>query len=338
MCKLKGYRFVLFFSNTDYNKVVYSDFEKMDCVSLYRDFRPSNNILKALHKVHFSEKINTVYRLPFKSIWYKKLFSLEKLDKSQPLCFLFMYSFANDLRIIEFIEYLKKHFPKAKFVCYYTDIISSLSPQAIVRDVVLMRKYFDLLISYDKDDETKYCLSFFPTSFSDYKVDEELTIPQKDILFLGAAKDRWNKILNTYKYATSCGLECDFYIYKLPKEKEVNHPGIHYIKTPMPYKEYLKHVVRSRCVLEIEQGSATGSTLRNWEAINYDKYLLTDNSAIKTSPFYDEGYVRLVNPDGTFDSGRISQEYGKGNPLKETIRPVRLLEFIVGELEREKAC
>lgn len=338
MCKLKGYRFVLFFSNTDYNKVVYSDFEKMDCVSLYRDFRPSNNILKALHKVHFSEKINTVYRLPFKSIWYKKLFSLEKLDKSQPLCFLFMYSFANDLRIIEFIEYLKKYFPKAKFVCYYTDIISSLSPYAIVRNISLMRSYFDLLVSYDKNDAAKYCFSFFPTSFSDYKVEEDMSIPQKDILFLGAAKDRWNKILNTYKHATNCGLNCDFYIYKLAKEKKENHPGIHYIETPMPYIEYLKHVVRCRCILEIEQESATGSTLRNWEAINYDKFLLTDNSAIKTSPFYDESYVRLVNFDGSFDDKLISHESGYVNPLKESIRPVRLLEFIVSELEKEVKC
>jgi len=249
-----------------------------------------------------------------------------------------MYSFVNDLRIIEFIDYLKKHFPEAKFVCYYTDIISSFSPHAFVRDVTFMRKYFDLLISYDKDDATNYGLSFFPTSFSDYKVDEDLTIPHKDILFLGAAKDRWNKILNTYKYATSCGLECDFYIYKLPKEKEEDQPGIHYIESPMPYKEYLKHVVRSRCVLEIEQGSATGSTLRNWEAINFDKYLLTDNSSIKASLFYDEGYVRLINPDGTFDSKRISQEYSNSNPLKEVIRPVRLLEFIVGKLEGEKVC
>lgn len=336
---IDGYNFIVFFSNTDYNKVVYSDFERMDNVILYRDFRPSNPVLKALHKIHFSEKINKRMVLPFKSVWYKSLFGLNKIDKSTPLCFLFMYTWVNDQRIIEFIEYLHKHFPKAKYVCYYTDIISSLNPQAIVRDTVLMRQYFDLLISYDEDDSKKYNLAYFPTSFSDYPLVADESIPSSDILFLGAAKDRWNKILSVYHFASSAGMKCEFFIYKLPKEKEVALPGIYYLDEPMPYKEYLKHVVKSKCVLEIEQGSATGSTLRNWEAIHFDKYLLTDNAAIKWSVFYDENYVTTINPDGTFDAKSITlNRVGYINPLKDKIRPIRLLEFIVNQLEKEELC
>ena len=115
--------------------------------------------------------------------------------------------------------------------------------------------------------------------------------------FCGAAKKRYSSIIQSYKVFKEAGLRCDFMVSRLlPGQNKI--AGIDYIKYLISYKDYLRHVMRSDFILEIMQGNATGYTLRTWEAILYDKVLLTDNKAILKAPFYNKDqFIYFEKPE-----------------------------------------
>lgn len=320
------YNCILFFSENDYNKIIYSDFETLKCVRIQHGFKPKNRFLKYLHCIHNSERLNRRISLPFKKIWFKKYFNYERLDTSKPFCFIFLFIWVNRKFIKEYIVYLKEKFPNAKFVCYYTDIISTLDHKP---DETM--SLFDLSISYDKNDAQLYKMEYFPTSFSDIYVSKFEEVSSCDVLFLGRAKSRFKKIESVYRQLTSRGLKCLFFVTGVPIEDQIDHIGIIYLQNSMHYMEYLKYIVNCRFILEIEQLGAIGETLRTWEAIHFDKALLTDNIAIKDSVFFDPRYISVIL-NGEVDYEFIENYKPIINPYKDRIRPIKLLEFIQDKL------
>lgn len=322
------YNFVLYFSEKDYNKIVYSDFDEMPNVQIYHGFKPQNNILKKIHFIHNSEKINSRFRLPLKSIWFKSYLNTTISQKNnKPLCFVFMFVWIHRSFVQEYILYLRKRYPDAKFVCYYTDIVSTLE-----KTPTEISHLFDLLITYDKNDAQQFNMLYFPTSFSDIKICNNSGIERCDVLFLGKAKDRLDKIYSVYRKLNKAFVKCNFYLVGVPQEKRREGVGLYYLDKPMDYYTYLQHVKQCRCILEIEQRGAVGETLRNWEAINFGKALLTDNPGIQESDFYDKKYIREIDEDGGIDLDFIRSYKEYDNPLRDEIRPIKLLEFIQNHL------
>ena len=80
------------------------------------------------------------------------------------------------------------------------------------------------------------------------------------------------------------------------------------------------------------QQGAKGETLRVWEAITYGKMLLTNNSFMTKSRFYDPDYVCLISEDGEFDPQRIKDYVSKPNPFKDKILPEKFLTYIADNL------
>lgn len=318
------YQFVLYFSEKDYNKIVYSDFDGMPDVQIYHGFKPRNPILRKLHFYHNSEMLNSKFNLPLKSLWYRYYLDEKTIKQNdKPLCFVFMFVWVYQTFIQEYILFLREKYPEAKFVCYYTDIVSTLkkTPKEI-------EHLFDLLVSYDKKDAEQYNMLYFPTSFSDYKIESNSEIENCDVLFLGKAKDRLNKIYSVYQSLCDAGMNCHFYLVEVPQDKQITGEGLFFLDKPMSYNLYLQHVAKCRCILEIEQNGAIGETLRNWEAIHFGKALLTDNPGIEQSDFYDSRYVSIIDAEGRVDTSFIKEFKEYENPLRDKIRPVKLLEFI----------
>lgn len=324
------YQFVLYFSEKDYNKIVYSDFDNMPGVQIYHGFKPHDVFLEKLHIFHNSERINSKIRLPFKSIWYGSYFDKTAIQENgKQICFVFMFVWVYQTFIKEYIKYLRSVYPTAKFVCYYTDIVSTLkkTPEEI-------KDYFNLLISYDRRDAEQYNMLYFPTSFSNYNVEPNSEVEKCDVLFLGKAKDRLNKIYTVYNNLRDAGMRCHFYLVDVPQEKQKEGDGLYFLDKPMGYEQYLQHVFKCRCILEIEQQGAVGETLRNWEAIHFGKALLTDNPGIKQSDFYDSRYVSIIDFEGKVDISFVKDYKEYNNPLSDKIRPIKLLEFIQDNLKR----
>ena len=315
---MQNYNFVIFQKHFDYYRIAYSDIIKRSDVEYIDKI-----------KIHRSKTINSILRTPIKNILPADYFK-DTFPTIKPLCFIFGARWMQYRSMQDYILYLRKHFPDAIFVCFYQDLVDK-HPRA---EPNKLRHLFDLMLSYDKGDVEKYGLTYHPTVFSNYPVEIDKNIPASDIYFVGVPKGRLSLILDTFFKLKSEGFECDFYLSGVSSRDQLKEKGLNYIDR-MSYNENLKHVVRSKCLLEIIQNNAKGATVRTWEAIMYDKKLLTNNISVIDDFFYNKNYISLMDENG-IDAEFLKHDDHYVNTYKDEIGPDRLLEFICSSFEEPK--
>lgn len=146
--------------------------------------------------------------------------------------------------------------------------------------------------SYDRGECEKYGLKF-NTIMYDRTLTLQTAHEQYDILFLGYLKDRKEDILSLYDMFTSAGLTPRFVIVSNGERKE-KFP-FEYRDDYVGYYDYLKMVGTSRAILDIAQQKQDGYSMRVMEAIFFNKKLVTTNTAVKQSVFYDENNIFIVD-------------------------------------------
>lgn len=318
------YHYIVFFNNADFYQIPYHDMAFYPGVEAYFGFQPDNPLLAKLFHAHTSKKVNSFVNIPGKSLWMKRFINFDTPD-DKPLCFVFMASYLAYEYVRSFVRRLHSEYPQARFVCFYSDIIKD---DAIIPNN--LSPLFDIFISYDEGDAKKYGIKYHPTSFSDISVEINNTIDQCDVYFLAAPKDRLTKIYNIYDQLCDSGLSCNFFLIGVPKKKQ--RSGITFLTSRMPYSTNLQYVIKSKCLLEVEQRGAVGATLRTWEAINYGNGLITDNYNLAQTDFYNSRFVSFISKNNIVDV-RFVKDYEKSvNPLRDTIRPIHLFRFIDSSL------
>ena len=80
---------------------------------------------------------------------------------------------------------------------------------------------------------------------------------------------------------------------------EKYNQNINWIRKSIPYSNVLKNVSESNCILEILQNNQAGPSLRFFEAVFYNKKLLTNNCHIVDFPYYNPQYMKFFK--GTDD-------------------------------------
>lgn len=322
------YEFVFFAAKYDYNRVMYGSLDSC-CNATFTDGPGKHgSILRFLHRIHTAPKINRVLPLPFREYWFKKYF-IPHRKVLTPYCFVFQAGYLNMIHDFRgYIEYLKKRFPSSRFVLFYEDRIATMN---MPLTPVGMRDYFNLQISYDPGEAESYGLLYHHTAASTCNIEVHDNIPESDVFLLASAKDRLAAYQQIYDNLVSNGIKCEFYISRVPKELRRSNDGIHYIDKDMPYKRSLEYICKCKCILDIQQGHAVGFTQRLWEAVLYDKKLLTDNDAIINSDYYDCRYVSKVN-NGYCDLDFIRSNQVFINPFKDRVSPISLLNFIADNL------
>lgn len=265
------YNYVFFFANDDYWRAILG--EELYChpnIKIYERAIEGNRFLQFLFRLHWSYSINRKINLPFKSIWFKRMYR-QKFRSNLPLCFVYMG--ANNIRFDGgFTDYVRKQSSKNRQVMLHNDLIAKKCNY----DYLEVRKKVDLATTYDKAEAEKYGIAYFPeTTYSKLLPDPQKPEFKQDVYFLAMAKDRLPKIIQVYDHLEKNGIKCLFQICGVKPENQVNREGIQYIE-PISYKENLQHVLESKCILEIIQGGSSDITTRVLEAIAYRRRLLTD--------------------------------------------------------------
>lgn len=331
---MENYNFVVFGSDFEYYFAAYSDLKNADFAEYINPkYIIKNKLLRNIFRFHVSPKINKKIKLPLQKVWFPLIYK-NKFDNKNPICFIFFaeIKYVNAIKN-GYIEYLRRKYKNSKFVLYTQDLIEkNINIKSYGRKEEFFNK-FDLLISFDERDAKKYNMKHFPLVYSSPTNDEiDKTEIKNDIYFLGFAKNRLNDIINAYEVLSSAGLKCDFNIVRVPEEEQLYADKINYCKM-MPYKENIKHIKQSNCILEIMQKNGYGYTGRMCEAIAYNKKLLSNNKNLINMPFYNEKLISVFD-----DANDIDIDFVKGNnqninyDYKNKISPLRLLEFIENEL------
>lgn len=322
---MKEYNFIIAGGEGFYS-VAYSDLKRCDNVRYFENYIDGilSPLMRILVKLCFNLKINRYINTPFKHIAYKKIYPAQ-FSTDRPLCFIF---FGTQFAVIntDYLEYLKVQYPSAKFVLYMQDIVSSLP----YYDILNYKKRFDLILSYDCNDCKKYGLEYYPTPFSYIAPDKFVKREPIDVYFCGSAKTRYPEILRVYQACKEQGLKCKFFITGVPEADRIKSEEIIYDRR-ISYIDNLSYIYASKCIVEIMQANAVGFTPRLWEALFYNKHLLTDNKDVLNYKYYCKNQIHLVNETHNLDS-LISLNLTSNNELIEERSPIHLIEYIIDKL------
>lgn len=305
-----------------YYEVGYYDVIIRDDVSYFKTMKDSftSRLDLSLLRLTFSKQVNRYIHTPFSFYIYPRLFP-HHFDNNKPLVFLF-FGQTQYLYQTSYLKYLKKR--GIKLVLYMQDVVSR-NPDLNIEKV---RDNFDLILSYDKGDCERYGLVFYPTPYSCYSVEDNPNIKPVDVYYCGHAKSRYQTIFDVYYKCKEKGLSCKFFITAVPMDKRIEAVDneIVYDKQ-LTYIENLQYVKKAKCILEVMQVNADGFTPRLWESIIYDRHLLTNNKALKTSPYYISESMHNI---AEMDSIRqwIDSPLEIDQKRKDMLSPNRLLKTI----------
>lgn len=312
--------------NSFYN-TAFSDVKKLEQVFYYPTYLHGLSwINKLIVRLNYSYNINRYIREPFR--WYvRRCLFRDFLMKSHMPCLIFIGNFHLHQSLL---PYLKQQYPKLRLVLYLGDLVSTKSQL----NLDYAHTLFDLIVSYDQADANKYQLEYYPTPYSLMSNIEEGSPNQYDIYFCGKAKNRYDEIIKMYKHFVSQGLKCDFYLYDVLKNRRIAGDGLHY-DVPMSYIENIQQLNKSKAILEIMQQGAVGYTPRLWEAIMYNKYLITNNESVTTSSYYSPDSMFLTY-EYLSAKRDISKPLVYPQSLKDALSPIYFLSFIDAQLKNKR--
>ena len=287
----------------------------------------NNPVLKVIRKIHLGKKIDERVHLPFKNIWGSCLDDIKWEDDTQYyVIFLEPYplkpSYLNNLREKHNVKYILY----AGFVwdddTYYSKMQRDYSNEIS----------YDYIFSSNPLDVKKYGFEYnnFPYSTIS-KADENIT-NENDLYLIGKASGRAQNRLKIFQDVYN--VLSNYQITEVPEDKQIYRDEIIYNKV-IEYPKVIDGIKKSNCILEVLAEGQTGETLRYYEAVCYNKKLLTTNKNIVNLPFYNPKYMKVFEKPDDIDCDwvkeRIPIDYGYDGRFS----PSRLIDKII-ELEEQK--
>lgn len=310
--------FILFEGGYDYSKYIFLD--------LAND--PNSYVLTAnfsgvkgqLNRVHTSVKLNSMINLPLKNIWYKEYTKDITYDENKQ--YIILFSESNRLSYDPiFVKWMKNKY-HAKTVFFFMNSVVQL-PKGRVEYVI---KTFDYIVSYDLADCEKYGWNYYCGVYCSDKrrSNRESEI---DVFFVGRNKGRLAELKKAYHLFINNGLKCEFYIIDVPND-EIDDSGIHYNHS-LKYEETLDRVASCKVLYENLQQNQTGCTLRTYEAICYQKLLVTNNDILENTRIYDEKNMQIYSSTEDINIDAIKKyKYQPNGISAEDLSPKLFLNFL----------
>lgn len=318
--------FIVFGSIADYGQIRFNDvLDNWNFIYIEPYIYKTNILKRAIHDFHHSKEINIYFEIPFKKWWFNQYYDEKYANGKEKLCFIFE-EYSKLPRNKEFIIYLKRKYPQAKFVFSFSNIIHDMNR------LNYYKKHFDMIITFDKGDAEKYSIKYFPSYYS--KIDIDRVVDTKsDIFFVGKNKERLSIILHVFEKFNQNGIVCDFNISEVNELDKKYESDIIYNRY-LSYLNVLEKVNETNCILEVLKDGQTGTSLRSLEAIAYGKKLLTNNGTVINEPWYNPDFVSVFSNAEDIDlefvrNSNVNIDY---NYIQE-ISPKKLLQFIEDQFQ-----
>lgn len=280
-------KFILIEPGGDITKMMMSDLEQSDDVALFfQPYHLNSKLLRKVREKHLGYKLNKSRVAPFQQFWWRfYTLSQYKFNKNDDYYIIFgnaVLSMTDD----GFIRKLNSK-PNVHLILYFSDPVDS--QVAKLAKVRANRNEFKYIFTFDPNDakKYKYILTRNIYSVSDIEPDKS---KQSDICFIGENKGRHKMLEAIYDKCESNGIKCNFRMIRV-KNAEKNKEGIIYNER-ISYLQTIAEAKASNCLLEILQKGQSGVTFRYYEAICYNKKLLTNNPEIVKLPYYDDRYMK----------------------------------------------
>ena len=204
-------------------------------------------------------------------------------------------SFIRSKYPIDVLKKYKKRYKNLKYVLLYVDIVNH--PVSEYANFLRNSGIFDLIYTVDGMDAVKYGFEYTVTPYS---IDERkiTNTCRTGVYFCGATKGREREIVSFYTRSNAEGIETsmdiictDENIKKMIGSAECR-VRVRNKNDYLLYPEVLSRSLDYSCILEIVQKNQSALTLRAYEAVCYNRKLLTNNKTILKFPYYNEKYMQ----------------------------------------------
>ncbi len=315
---------IFFEGHVAFGKIIMKDLVKRSNVKIiYKNDALNSKILSKLFNIHMSQLLNRHINLPFKKLWFKRLFD-NNFSKNDTIAFTFIAGWFDR----ELLSWLRKKYPYCKQILFLRDTVNVYEKVIPSFTGDTLNDVFDLVISSNPNDCSKYDFKYSPVFISKLEEENLVKYPKSDFVFIAEAKDRLQLLHKLYEKFTILGFKCDFYITSVKDDDRKYPDGINYAENHLKYEDYLGREVASNCIIELIKSDTQGGTLRSWEAVYYNKKLITNWKGIKDFQFYDERYMMYFEDIEDIDINFFKENCDVEYHYKGENSPVNLLDFI----------
>lgn len=199
----------------------------------------------------------------------------------------------------EIVEYIHEKNPNCEVVFWFWNPVRD----CMLREIENLRKLNIKIFSFDKSDCLKYKFYYnnnLVPRFDEHNFNKKI---QYDCFFIGRDKGRLQNLISIGRYLKSINK-----IMKLIVVKDKNETyeccvggNIDLLKRNLPYETIIEYIMQSKCIIDIVQEGQSGLTFRPYEALFYNKKLITNNEAIKDTDLYDENNVFVLGKNNMND-------------------------------------
>lgn len=318
---------ILVDAGSESNRMMMSDVGKMEnAVQISDLYSLRSPVSQFLFKAHFGFKLNQHIDMPAKGIWDHSCVLNELLKDTGTEYDLIL---VNDVIRKISGSYLKKLYAMPNVRVYILLLDSHDKLQPYFRRCI-DRFDTDRIYSFQKSDCIQYGYHYTNTIYSKVPIDNHTS--EYDVYFVGAEKDRMNEIYNTYLRLSQNEVTCRFVVIidkKKLKKYQTQYPGIIFKTERIPYHVILEDISKAKCILELCQQGQDGLTMRFYEAVFYNKILLTNNASSLEHPLYKDKFMSVFHSADEIDISLIKTDrpidYGYHNEMS----PVHFVEEIL---------
>lgn len=331
--------YILVYPENHQHLGLFRDLEDLEYVHLFVAGHKNikSPILKKIRRYHLSRTINKYIPLPYRSVWYKRI--LINIDGAKEYCIMIV---DGALKFFS-VNYLNRLF-ELNHVRGVLVMINAMDAGSIaVQDIrkKIKKVNWEDVYSFDPGDVEKY--GFLPLGQCYYSMHDTNEIikgwpedvkRESDMYFVGALKGgRENLIISVYRHMLDCGVKLNFNVmvsgerrlYPLLYHGQINY----YSGGWFPYDKVLAGVLGTNVIVEILQEGQKGPSLRYYEAVCYNKKLLTSNHEVINFPYYDERYMRIFDKAEDIDIGWIKKKEDVNYHYNGDFSPCRLLDAVL---------
>jgi len=206
------------------------------------------------------------------------------------------------------------------------DPIDASYPTATCAKELLSQVPFDLVLTFDPRDAERYNWKYVNTLYSQFPVAQ--AAQTSDLFYIGAVKDRLPACLELLKQAEAEGADFCLKLLGTNPQQQEQLPREAVLSKPLPYPETLSWLLGTNCILDMTQPGQTGITLRYYEAVVFQKKLLTNNPHIVQLPGYDPETMQIYEDITQLDWDWICKKNTTHRPYNGQFSPLHLLSLL----------
>lgn len=280
-----------------------------------------NKLIKKMFEIYF--KINSRIKLPFNKLW-KNQFIINHLNFNNKDEYYVILGNGNfNYYSSDMLNEKKKEY-NINYIVYFIDPLSGLMSNFMEDNIRKLEK--KMVYTFDYKDSIKMNVKHTMNLYSKKNI-EKGEVEKNSVYFVGTNKSgRVYDLNKIYQMMKNENIKCKFSIVNV-EDKDKTMDGIDY-NVRKSYDEVLNEIQSCECILEILQEGQSGVTLRYYEAISYNKKLITNNSLVKQLPYYNPSYMYIYENVEDIDMEWIKKDIKVDYNYDDRFSPVQFIEEI----------